>query len=187
MERHLTRRELIQAAQQQEVSKDGHVAECVECRELVELLRVFQVAGKLHLPDAPAGWTEKAAAIAQGQSLGEKVRAIVARLAFDSWAMPQAVGVRGSSIESDRRLRFEASELLFDLRAEEQAKGWAFVAQVRKAGAPVVVVADTKKLLPDPAGLYQWSSSRPPRKITLRSDDLVVELPELSWKKPHSR
>lgn len=187
MERHLTRQELIQAAQQQEVSKNGHVAECVECRELIELLRVFQVAGKLHLPDAPAGWTERAVAIGQGHSLGEKVRATVARLAFDSWAMPQAVGVRGSSVESDRRLRFETSELLFDLRAEQQAKGWAFVAQVRKAGTPVVILADKKKLLPDHTGLYQWSSTRPPRKITLRSDDMVVELPELTWKKPQSR
>lgn len=186
-ERHLTRQEIIEAARGQKVSANAHLGECADCRELVGLFHTFMVAGKLHLPDAPVGWVAKAAAIGTNSSLTEKVRSFVARVVFDSWAMPQPLGVRGESVENDRRLRFESDDVRLDLRAEKQANGWAFVAQVKgSSDSPIQIEADKKKLLPDSAGLYQWSGSRPPRKITLRSDEFVIELPELTWKKPQS-
>lgn len=186
-DKHLTRQELIKAARGQEVASAGHLAECSDCRELVSLFQAFAVARKLHFPDAPIGWIEKAAALGTEEKIAQKVKAFVARIVFDSWAMPQPMGVRGESVESDRRIRFEAGSIRFDLRAEKQAGGWAFVARAKgQTELPIHLEADKKKLLPDSAGLYQWSGSRPPRKITLRSEEFVVELPELSWKKPQS-
>lgn len=187
MKLHLTRQQLIKAARGQEVTASAHLQECTECRELVSLLSNFFVAGKLHLPAAPIGWIERAIEIGNGAKLGEKIRSFVARIVFDSWAMPQPLGVRGESVESDRRIRFEHDGVRLDLRVEKQTRGWAFVAQVKSdTNVPVQLEADKKKLLPDSAGLYQWSGSRPPRKIALRSAGFVIELPELTWKRPQS-
>ena len=184
---HLTRQQLIKAARGQEVSGIAHLDACEDCRELVSLFRAFAVAGKLHFPSAPIGWIEKAAALGDKSRLADKAKALVARIIFDSWAMPQPIGVRGESVESDRRVRFEAGSIRFDLRAEKQTNGWAFVAQAKgETDSPIQLEADKKRLLPDNAGLYQWSGSRPPRKIILRSDEFVVELPELTWKKPQA-
>ncbi|MBK7092257.1 MAG: hypothetical protein IPH59_11165 [bacterium] len=187
MKLHLTRQQLIKAARGQQVTVSGHLQECAECRELVSLLSNYLVAGKLHLPNAPTGWVERAIEIGSKSPLSEKIKSFVARIVFDSWAMPQPLGVRGESVESDRRIRFEHEGVRFDLRVEKQTKGWAFVAQIKgNIDSTIHLEADKKKLLPDSAGLYQWSGSRPPRKITLRSDEFVIELPELTWKKPQS-
>ncbi len=184
---HLTRQQIIEAARGQEVTVSDHLRICAECSELVSLVSTYFVSGKLHLPDAPIGWVERAIEIGKESVVFDQIRSFVARVIFDSWAMPQPVGVRGESVESDRRIRFESEEIRFDLRAEKQTKGWAFVAQVKgQSKSPIQLEADKKKLLPDSAGLYQWSGTRPPRKITLRSDEFVIELPELTWKKPQS-
>lgn len=186
-ENHLTRQEIIEAARAQEITSNVHVADCADCRELVSLFRSFVVAGVKHFPEPPIGWVERAIAIGAGIVAVGKLRSFLAKVVFDSWAMPQPIGVRGESVESDRRLRFETESVMLDLRAEKQTRGWAFVAQVKgPAGCSVQIEADKKKLLPDSVGLYQWSGSRPPRKITLRSDEFVIELPELSWKKPQA-
>lgn len=186
-DRHLTRPALIEAARSQGVVAESHLESCPTCSDLVGLLQAFMVAGKLHLPDAPSGWVERAAALASPSNAAEKVRSFVARLVFDSWAMAKPLGVRGESVESDRRLRFETEALRLDLRAEKQSQGWTFVAQVKGSSeSPIRIEADKQELLPDSAGIYQWSGSRPPRKITLRSDEFVIELPELLWKKPQA-
>ncbi len=187
MNMHLTRQQIIEAARGQQVTSPDHLLECAECRGLVSLMSTYFVAGKLHLPDAPIGWVERAIGIAEKSAVAEQIKSFVARVIFDSWAMPQPVGVRGDSVESDRRIRFESEDVRFDLRAEKQTRGWAFVAQVKsQSDLPIQLEADKKKLLPDSAGLYQWSGTRPPRKITLRSDEFVIELPELTWKKPQA-
>ncbi len=183
MDQHLTRSELLQAANNQQFSTT-HLEGCAECRELVELLRVYCVSGKLHLPDAPAGWIEKAIAITGARSLAGRARTLIAELVFDSWSVPHAVGVRGGNVAADRRLRFESQEMVFDMRSEQHGKSWEFVARVHPVTENLQLEADKKKLTPDDSGVFQWSSARPPRKITLRSDDRVVALPELSWKKP---
>jgi hypothetical protein len=151
------------------------------------LLRVYRVAGKLPLPDAPIGWIERAIAIASPRNLKERVRTLVAELVFDSWSIPHAVGVRGGTAAADRRLRFEFQGMVFDMRSEQHEKGWEFVARISPVTDKLFLEADKKKLTPDDSGVFQWSSARPPRKITLRTDDRVVALPELSWKKPHSK
>ncbi len=184
-DKHLTRQEIIEAVRAQGVTKASHLDECAECRELVNLVQVFAVAGKIHLPDAPVGWVERAIALGANSPAVGGIRSFVAKIVFDSWAMPLPMGVRGESVQSDRRLRFETESVKFDLRAEKLDRGWSFVAQVKgMIDSSLQIEADAKKLLPDSVGLYQWSGSRPPRKITLRSDEFVIELPELTWKKP---
>ena len=186
-EKHLTRPELIQAASTQGVTANRHLLDCPVCSDLVGLFRTFMVVGKLHLPDAPIGWIDKAAALATTATAADRIKTLVARLVFDSWAMAKPLGVRGESVESDRRIRFETDALRLDLRAEKQSQGWTFVAQIKgTSDSPIRIEADRQKLLPDSAGVYQWSGSRPPRKITLRSDEFVIELPELLWKKPQA-
>ena len=191
MTKHLTRTELITAAKKRTPEIDEHLQACHECQELFSLLVNYDVAGKLRLPDAPAGWIAKAIAVGEPVSAiaaaANKVRTLVAALVFDSWASPQPVGVRGEHTSADRRVRFETDDFTFDLRAEQQNNNWAFVAQVVSKGPTspnISLQADRKELHVDSSGLYQWTGNRPPKKITLKSDDLLIEIPELSWKKP---
>jgi hypothetical protein len=190
MDRHLHRKELIALARKLPSSTNQHLSECAECREEVELLRKFNMAGHSRLQDAPAAWIELAAALAQKQHSLEKIRKAVAALVFDSWAAPQPIGVRGQASIGERRLRFEADRFTFDLRAERLPGEWAFVAQVTCESLPLgnfALSVEKKELTADTAGFFQWTADRPPRRILLRSDDTEIEIPELSWKKNRSR
>lgn len=190
MDRHLHRKELIALARKLPGTANEHLSECAECRDAVELLREFNLAGHSRLQDAPAGWIERAAALAQKRPSLEKIRKAVAAIVFDSWATPQPVGVRGQATVGERRLRFEADRFTFDLRAEQLPGEWAFVAQVTSESLPLdsfALSTEKKELNADTAGFFQWTAARPPKKILLRSDDTEIEIPELSWKKNRPR
>lgn len=186
MDKHLHREELIALARKLPSSTNRHLSECAECREEVELLQEFNVVGQSRLPDAPAGWIERAVALAQKQPSLEKIRKAVATLVFDSWAAPQPIGVRGQASIGERRLRYEADRFTFDLRAERLPGEWAFVAKVTTESLPpgsFSLSVGKRELTADTAGFFQWTTGRPPRKIRLRYDDAEIEIPELSWKK----
>ena len=190
MNGHLTRNELLKAIKLPVAKWPGHLAECNECRDAAVLLHSYSLAGVAHLADAPSLFIERAATIPLKKSLFENVKSIVAQLTFDSWTVAHPIGVRGEAATSDRRLRFEAEGIDFDFRAEQLKGGWAFVAQVTGASQSlerVTIQADKRELLPDSGGLFQWTANKPPKKIVLHSDDLVIEVPDLSWKKPNSK
>lgn len=181
--RHLSRKELIELAQKQPERLPGHLTECVECREMVELFRIYAVANRPPLPDAPKAWVDKAVAIMKGAGVRSKLKRLSAVITFDSWAAPQPVGVRSEAASEHRRLRFTADDIVFDLRAERLQKSWVLVAQVKsKSDVAVVLEADKKVISPDKSGLYQWSGTKPPRRISLKSDAFDIRLPELVWK-----
>jgi len=182
MDKHLTRKELLKAARKEVFYK--HLEDCPECREAVELLAEFSVAGNIPLENPPEGWIAKAVAIADSGSQTRKKR--LAKLVFDSWAVARPVGVRGSTSVMDRRLRFESKELLFDLRAEKKKSGWSFIAQVHSLGgrfkhSRIQVGRDI--IDQDAAGIFQWSSPRPPKRIHLLVNDSSIEIPEILWRK----
>jgi hypothetical protein len=186
MDKHLKRDELIALARKQSDAPNPHLSECTECREAYELLKSFQMAGRSRLQDAPNGWIEAATALAQKRHVFESVKKTVAALVFDSWASPQPVGVRGQAALGERRMRFESDQVVFDIRAERLAGKWAFVAQVADKStppSPIDLSVDKRELQADAVGLVQWTSGRPPKKILLRSRDIEIEIPELSWKK----
>lgn len=188
MAKHLSRQELIKAVRRRPFVLDGHLKSCAECRDSVILLKAFDVSGCLPLPDAPSPWVERAASLAK-KNVGvlEGVKTIMAKLTFDSWAVPRPIGVRGQSSLSDRRIRFESESMVFDLRAERKTTGWAFVAQVTTEGpavAPTILEIGKRKLHADPGGLFQWTSSRPLTSVTVRSGNTIIVIPELAWKRP---
>jgi hypothetical protein len=77
--------------------------------------------------------------------------------------------------------------MALDLRAERQDQTWGFVACVTKDSevvSSVILEAEKQKLSADHEGLYQWTAKKPPRKISLRWGELVVDIPELTWKRP---
>lgn len=190
MSEHPDRTELIKAARKGDKKLLEHITSCPECRQALELLQAYDFCGSAPLPDPPAAWTEKAAAIMKPSKSSRKVRAMVARLVFDSWAMPQALGVRGGSSLDERRLRFEAEGISLDLRAEKSQKEWAFVAQIvdkTGTGATPTLEVDSKPLPAASGSLVQWTSARPPTRISIRSADLVVHTPELKWRKSRSQ
>lgn len=188
MDKHLTRQQLIGAARGELPETAEHLAACPECRAELALISTYALAGEPPLPHAPEDWIARAAGLAQGVPVVEKLRRLLAVAVFDSWAVPSMVGVRGGATTEDRRLRFESEGMTFYLRAERQAKSWAFVAQLTgEAGRPETTLeVDKRTITPDESGLYVWSAGRPPRKISLRTGPAIIDLPELSWKKPRS-
>jgi hypothetical protein len=187
MEKHLSRQQLIEAAQDTDRARDRHLDSCAECRRLVDLLKAFPVAGRPPLPDAPAAWISRAASLAEHSSVLERVQSVMARLIFDSWAVPQPIGVRGRGTIDQRRVRFESEFIVLDLRAEKNEDGWAFVAQItgeRPLTEHATLKVGTKELQPDSGGIFQWASRRPPAEVSVRAGALEVKTPGLSWKAP---
>ncbi|MEW5923818.1 MAG: hypothetical protein AB1746_07510 [Candidatus Zixiibacteriota bacterium] len=179
----MSRKELIEIAKEQPGRLPDHLAECAECRELVELFRTYAVVNRPHLPDAPEAWIIRSTAIMTGAGIKSKLKRLKAVIAFDSWAVPHPVGVRSEVASEHRRLRFTAENIVFDLRAEHLQKSWVLVAQIKGGSdVPIVLEADKKVIRPDKSGLYQWSGTKPPRRISLRSDEFDIRLPELVWK-----
>ena len=187
-ERHLDRKELIEASKKYKGKLTGHLAKCRECRETLELLLKFPVVGQLTLRDAPAGWVSKAMALAEKKTALKRVSQALAQLIFDSWAMPEPVGVRGPGAIEHRRLRFEVSGITMDLRAEQTKKEWSIVARI--AGnylAPAVLISDRNEQYADEDGIFQWVDQMPPRHLKIRLLDKIIELPELVWKRPRRK
>jgi hypothetical protein len=187
MGKHLNRQQLIRAAQRLPSVPDSHLESCADCREAVDLLRAFKVHGRLSLPDAPSPWVDRAASLAGSAGFLGRVKTLIARLTFDSWAVPEVVGVRGQGALGDRRIRFESEGIILDFRAERQTDRWAFVAHVTGEVASftgVVLQVGKKSLNADSSGLFQWTSRRPPTTVTIRAGDVCIVTPELSWKRP---
>lgn len=190
MGKHMNRKELIEAAKKRSLPKSGHLAECSECRDAVQLFKSFPVIGNPPLKDVPKAWMNKAVSIMKDTGLPNKIKQIKAKLVFDSWTSPELVGVRGSNSICDRRLRFESDAISFDLRAEKREKIWMFTA--RASGKEIAedtfsLSIGKRKLQPDNSGIFEWQAGRPPKNIGLHADDFSIELPELSWKKLRSK
>lgn len=185
MKNHPNRKELIMAAKSGSNEYSEHFKSCDWCRTYFEMLKEFHVAGVLPLVDAPKNWVNKAAAVGDKVSVSRKLKSLVAILTFDSWAMPQPAGVRSEGVMQERRVRFEISGKIFDLRAEHRRNKWDFVARVTDGSGKSVdctIVTGKKELNSNEDGFYLWSSVRPPSKFKLLTETGELEIPELSWK-----
>ncbi|MFQ5608322.1 MAG: hypothetical protein ACE5GA_10275, partial [Candidatus Zixiibacteriota bacterium] len=170
-----------------EISKDPAL------RVELELLKEFQFAGQNTLTSAPQELLQKALSIAK-EPAGRRrtgavgrIREIIGDISFDSWVMPSPVGVRSAGELGERRLRLEAEGLKLDLRAEKGAGGWDFVGRISGPLAErelFVALIGARRISPADAGFYQWSSSRGPRTISLRSEHSHITFTGLSWSKP---
>lgn len=181
---HPTRKELMTAAKSGQTDFSDHLAHCIDCRELLELFRAFPVAGEIPLQDAPAGWIAKANQIADLADPFGILKGVIAKLSFDSWTVPAAVGVRSQTVEQDRRLRFEVGPLHLDMRAEQGQTSWEFTAQITSAQSfdlEIVLIADRTEVRPNSLGFYQWTSPKPPKQLRLTAGDLQFDLPEMTW------
>jgi hypothetical protein len=148
------------------------------------MLRAFNASNRLPLANAPRAWIERAMKLGQKETVSKRTVQILAELVFDSWTVPHPVGVRGEAVTDNRRLRFECPEIIFDLHAEHGDSEWAFVAQAIGSGAEVTKIRIGRRtIVPDGAGIYQWSSNRPPKKLSLVTEQKVIDLPELIWKR----
>lgn len=132
---------------------------------------------------------KRAKQIAMKSSPVATIRKMLATLAFDSWAQPMPVGVRGGATMEQRRMRFESESVMIDLRAERQKSEWTFVAQVSGVHRDdVLFTADKQTLTLDEFGICQWSNDKPPKRLAVVTETLTIELPGLTWKsKPPNR
>lgn len=184
----MTRKEILKAALADGDEFTGHLAECPQCREYVLMLRAFSASNRIPLPEAPKAWIERAVNLAQKEGIFKQAVRTLAELVFDSWTIPHPIGVRGEAASDNRRLRFESPHLTFDLHAERRGRNWVFVAQAIKAKTGVNAIRiGGKALMPDSSGIFQWSSKKPPQKISLVTGQEVIDLPKLLWKNPQTK
>lgn len=169
-------------------SEPDHLRECDDCRLAFELLSVFDTSGRSPLPKPPESWIKKAAAIADTDRAPSVLKRVKAQLTYDSWLTPRPVGVRGTCGTEHRRIEFKSQDRVLDLRAERSKEGWVFVAQLSGAsGANILLVSGRQTVWPDDNNIFQWTSVRPPRKISIRIDNVEIDLPDLKWTKPSSK
>lgn len=183
---HPTRKELILAVRLGGADVGKHLTDCSWCHLYFGLLTKYPLAGELPFSNAPLSWIEKAISIAAKPDRARGLKSLIARISFDSWARPVPEGVRGEALILERRLRFDAANKTFDLRAEYRQNHWDFTAQITDREGKIVdgtLLAGKKELNADEQGFYQWSSVRPPQKVKLLTDEDEIEIPELSWKK----
>lgn len=151
---------------------------------MVALLQAYDVRGSIPLADAPAALIKRAVGIV-GDQWSKKVKNLLGKMVFDSWATPDPIGVRGAGEGEHRRLSFAAGEAALDVRAEKREGKWHLMAQVTGAdekAEPPLLRVDTKTVSADTEGFYQWSSSRPPHELSLHFNTYKVQFPKLSWK-----
>jgi hypothetical protein len=179
------RKELLRAIQQGKLAAIDKSMLSEDDILLLELYARFPMADRQQLVDAPESVIKKAESIQSGEE--ESIASLAARLIFDSWAEPSLVGVRGSALVEERRVRFETGPYLLDLRAEKHTKGWHFIAEVSSSSVSssgCKIVAGKQEIHENDAGLFEWSAAQPPRHLKLRTaDDELIELPEISWRK----
>ncbi len=183
-ERHLTRKELLSAARDEQVPTD-HLSQCAECRESVSLLRSFQMAGRTPLPEPPLAWIERAAKIPESSWRSRILAQVKGVITFDSWLQPYPVGVRGQASSNERRVCCEAGPYLVDLRAEKHVDGWRMVAQLSGENAETARLIDGAQIVPaDPDAIFQWSATHPPSALSIQVGEKCILFPKLSWKRP---
>lgn len=185
-DRHLNRQELFRAAKEGMAPFQDHLSGCEQCQAELSLLRRFRVAGKLELPEPPQGWVAKAIELASAKpSLAQATKRLIGALTFDSWSLPAPAGVRGLAPLTQRRIRLEADGVALEIRAEKKAQQWNFVAQTICSDTKnCSLLASSTHLQADEDGFFQWSSKTPPRSLILTVGEMVIEIPELSWKMP---
>lgn len=139
------------------------------------------------LSEPPAGWVEFAKAIPRRTGLAAHLQKLKAVLTFDSWMSPALQGVRGPGITGERRACFKAGEWTVDLRAEKRRAYWSIVAQLagrdQSLMSDAVLIAGKQTVIGDAHGVFQWTSIRPPVKLSLRAGGDLIELPGLPWKR----
>jgi len=183
-ERHLTRKELLSAAREEQ-APTGHLSRCAECLESVSLLRSFQMAGRTPLPEPPKAWIDRAAKISESSWRSRILAQVKGVITFDSWLQPFPVGVRGQASSIERRVCCEAGPYLVDLRAEKHSDGWRMVAQLSGENAETARLIDGSQIIPaDRDAIFQWSATRPPSTLSIEIGDKSILFPKLSWKRP---
>ena len=187
MDMHLSRKELIELARKEPLVMNSHLESCEDCRRLVYLLKEFYVIDKDPLQDAPDDLIKKIKSLFKHKSIKKRIQISIARLTFDSWSVVQPIGVRDESSVDSRRVRFEAENIILDIRAEQQKGCWTFVAQINDDSPEVyenILKIGKNKLQADSDGLYQWTSKNPPKSISIHTAVKIIEIPKLLWKHP---
>jgi hypothetical protein len=185
---HLTRGQLLDAARKGSAVFTEHLKVCKECAKAVDLLTRYPVSGCLQLPDPPSGWVSKAIEIPRARSMSASLRQLVGALVFDSWLAPAVAEVRGVGSHGNRRLKFEAEDIALDMRAEDHGANWSFVAHVSgPAVGESVIRCDGREMNPDAHGLFQWESPRPPKKLSVQTPLVTMEISSIRWKKPSKK
>ena len=112
-------------------------------------------------------------------------RQVLGRIAYDSRAHGQPVGLRDVTDGYVRRLSFACGKITVDLVAERREKHWEFVARAYSDGAVAhdfVLQVGGRKFLAASGGFFHWSSRSVPRRFRLVSYGQTVLFEGVSWR-----
>ena len=157
---------------------------CERCRTLYQLLK-WTGAEKGELVWEPSEeLVNRSKAIARIAQSRKPARTIVGNVEFDSWGSQPALAVRQASVGLERRIRFAAGDFIIEIVGARQDSGWDFVARVYedgKATRQFILQAGKRKLYPNQADCFLWTSRQGPRQLRLLSEDLAINLKGLRW------
>ncbi len=161
-----------------------HLAECERCRSVWHLLDWSGAgAGRLEYetPDELIGDLQTIPRILRSRSPRKNMSG---RMVLDSWRDRPAPAVREAPSGVERRVRFAASHFIVELVAKCLSSNWEFVARVYDGDSTTgefILKVGHHELPAGRGDCYYWTSARPPRRISLSSPDLRIDLEGLKW------
>jgi hypothetical protein len=183
-QKHLSRKELLKAAQAGKIKAGSHLDKCVLCQTYFNLLTEFTVVGAQPLETPSDKLMAKLHKISDSPKPTKRKRIEAGEVVFDSWQGLAPSEYRDRSENTVRRMKLSAGAICLELVAERQSGQWSFVAKLydsKKATSDFTILIGRRKFGAESLGYYQWSSTRPPSKLKLQSDVATIEFKGLTW------
>lgn len=181
---HPDRNELIAAIKAGEDKFADHLSACDRCRSFWELLTWSGFGPGQVTWEPPDDLVLKHQAVPLVVASRRPARRVHGQLLLDTWSDRPALAVRLAATGVERRLRFEAGRYVVELVANFVESEWEFVARVyddQAIAKNFVLKVGGRKISAGRGDCFFWNSKRPPRRLSLLSPDLQVDLEDLQW------
>lgn len=184
MEKHLTRKQLIEAAKAQSDYFNEHLKKCNECQFLYKIFNRIDPGNQQIFSHAPNNILTRAMLIPERSVLKKKLKKLKAIISFDSWVGQPALKVRNAELNT-RRLSITCGDISLDLQASRKRSSWQFVAKISDdvpSKNSYIKTASDINIYPDEDGFIIWNEKIPPKELTLIVDGQHIKIPNLKWK-----
>lgn len=184
MEKHLTRKQLIEAAKAQTDYYNEHLEKCNECQFLYKIFNKIDAGNQQIFSHAPNNILTRAMLIPERSVLKKKLKKLKAIISFDSWIGQPALKVRNTELNT-RRLSITCGDISLDLQASRKRSNWQFIAKINDEVPfknSYIKTTSEINIYPDEDGFFIWNEKTPPKELSLIVDDKLITIPKLKWK-----
>lgn len=183
-DKHPTRQELLKVVRKGSIAVKKHLQDCIECSTLYFLLEQYSEYDSLVISKPDHEIIKRYSSIPLLVLTRNKVKPLLGKLVFDSWAGMPALQLRDKDLDGMRRLCLQAGQIRLEIIAERQQYNWSFTARVYdidEIASGWILSAGGKKILPNSLGFYQWSTSRKPHNLRLFNLNNKIHFKKILW------